>query len=163
MFEDVTGTTQEQPATQGARGRRAYLRRACRDLEAALSAPPAGCPDERARWAREVTSAAARTCDAFAAHISITEGRDGLFEQVRSEAPRLEGALRRLHREHDALSAQLAAGLAQLETSQVETPDEAALRRAREHLTSALAGLSRHRQRGSDLLHQAYDIDIGGE
>ncbi len=152
MSEDAARSPQELPAI---RVRRAHLRRACEELEAALAAPLAGPSDD---WARQVVSAVVRTRQAFAAHVSITEGRDGLFEQVRAEAPRLDGALRRLHREHGDIAAQLAAAGAQL-----ETPDEAALQRAREQLTTVLAGLSRHRQRGADLLYQAYDIDIGGE
>jgi len=33
----------------------------------------------------------------------------------------------------------------------------------RAHGTALLARLARHRQRGADLIHEAYEVDIGGE
>lgn len=151
-MSEGAGYSQQVPTIQG---RRAHLRLACQELEAALAAPPDGRPDD---WARQVASGVVRMRHAFAAHVSITEGPDGLFDQIRTEAPRLDGALRRLHREHGDLAAQLAAIGAHL-----ETPDEVGLQRARDQLNTTLAELSRHLQRGADLLYQAYDIDIGGE
>ncbi|MFF5208657.1 hemerythrin domain-containing protein [Streptosporangium sp. NPDC000396] len=137
------------------RERRVHLRRACHGLEIALAAPLTGRAGD---WARQVAPAVARTREAFAAHISITEGPDGLFDEVRTAAPRLDGMLRQLHREHDDISARLAAA-----EEELRSPEEVDLERLRERLTTVLAVLSRHRQRGADLLYQAYEIDIGGE
>jgi len=33
----------------------------------------------------------------------------------------------------------------------------------RAHGTALLARLARHRQRGADLVHEAYEVDLGGE
>jgi hypothetical protein len=124
-------------------------------LEVALAGPLTGRLDE---WAHQVAPALTRVREAFAAHISITEGRGGLFDQIRGAAPRLGGALSRLRREHR----DIAAGLASAE-EQLGKPGEAALEQAREQLTTVLAGVSRHRQRGADLLYEAYQVDLGGE
>ncbi|MFE3448279.1 hemerythrin domain-containing protein [Nonomuraea sp. NPDC059194] len=137
------------------RMRRAHLHRACGALELALAAPPAGGAHD---WARELAPVVARLREAFAAHVSIVEGPEGLFEEIRVEAPRLDGLLRRLHREHGEITAELAAAEQELSAS-----DEAAMERVRARLTATLSALSRHRRRGADLLYQAYEIDIGGE
>ncbi|MFD1938155.1 hemerythrin domain-containing protein [Nonomuraea mangrovi] len=153
MSDDPVTPPEEELATL--RMRRAHLRRACDELEQALAALSAGPADDRAR---RLAPAVAQVREAFAAHISIVEGPDGLFDEIRAEAPRLEGMLRRLHREHD----DIAAGLAAAEED-LSAPDEAAMARVRERLTAVLVALGRHRQRGTDLLYQAYEIDIGGE
>ncbi|MEU7891920.1 hemerythrin domain-containing protein [Nonomuraea sp. NPDC049152] len=153
MSEDPVTPPEEELSTL--RMRRAHLRRACDELERALAVPPAGRADD---WARELAPVVARMREAFAAHISIVEGPDGLFDEIRAESPRLEAMLRRLHREHD----DIAAGLAAAEED-LSARDEAAMEGVRERLTTVLAALGRHRQRGTDLLYQAYEIDIGGE
>ncbi|MGZ4590341.1 MAG: hemerythrin domain-containing protein [Actinomycetes bacterium] len=137
------------------RARRAYLRRACQELETALAAPLTGRPDE---WLRQVLAAVVFIRQAFEAHIAITEDADGLFNQVLADAPRLEPLVRRLRREHEDISAALATAEQELRTA-----EQAELERAREELTATLAEISRHRQRGADLLYEAYEVDIGGE
>ncbi|MGH8969865.1 MAG: hemerythrin domain-containing protein [Actinomycetes bacterium] len=137
------------------RARRAHLRRSCQGLEAALAAPLA---DRDGAWATELAQALDRLRQALDAHIEITEGPDGLFEQVRADAPRLEPSLRRLHREHGDMRARLAAAAAELAAT-----DDRDLGHLRQRLTASLTQLTRHRQRGADLLYQAYQLDLGGE
>ncbi len=137
------------------RARRARLRRSSQELEAALAAPLVQRPAE---WLARLVPATAAVRDAFAAHISITEARDGLFDQVRGDAPRLDPLLKRLIREHTDIADRLdGAELALRETNDDD------LSRVREHLTETIAALSRHRQRGADLLYEAYHVDLGGE
>lgn len=167
------------------RARRVRLRRSSQELEAALAAPLVQRPAE---WLARIVPATAAVREAFGAHISITEARDGLFDQVRGDAPRLDPLLRRLIREHTEIADRLdgaelvlheavlheaVAGeqatshSAKSEAARSEPPEreagESDLDRVREHLTETLAALSRHRQRGSDLLYQAYHVDLGGE
>lgn len=115
----------------------------------ALAAPQADT------WASDVARAVAVVRSAFATHISIVEGQDGLFAEMLREAPRLAGTLGLLHREHDDITAQLALAKEEL--------DEGALERARERLPATLAKVARHRKREVDLLYEAYETDIGGE
>jgi hypothetical protein len=135
--------------------RRAHLRRACLDLEQALAGAMAGRATE---WAREVAAPVRGLREAFDAHVAITEGLDGLFDQVLADAPRLEPMLRRLHREHVDIATRLAAAQERLATAGQGTPET-----VREQLTVTLDRLLRHRQRGADLLYEAYQQDIGGE
>lgn len=137
------------------RARRAHLHQACQEVEAALAAPLSGRPDE---WLAHLAPAVAGLRQAFDAHISITEADDGLFTQIRGDAPRLEPRLHRLHREHTDIAAALATAEDELRSGD---PDE--LEAARDRLTTTLGALIRHRQRGADLLYEAYEVDIGGE
>jgi hypothetical protein len=152
MSEDAVAPS---PELSVVRAQRSHLRRACQELELALAAPLTGRLDE---WAHQVAPAVVRIREAFAVHISVTEGRSGLFEQIRSDAPRLVPALGRLHREHKDIAAELASAAEELDTA-----GEGSVEQVRERLTTVLAGLSRHRQRGSDLLYEAYQVDLGGE
>jgi uncharacterized protein (DUF3084 family) len=97
--------------------------------------------------------------DAWSAHVSGTEGPGGLWEEVRTDAPRLDGELRRLGREHQAVGAEIEA-LRQDLTEAVD--DEARLANVRERTTALLVRLARHRQRGADLIYEAYQHDVGG-
>ena len=85
-------------------------------------------------------------------HIDITEGPNGLHRELLRTAPRLSGAVARLAREH-ALIRDL-----------VDDPEiEADVDRVRDLGTALLGRLVRHRQRGSDLIYEAYTAEIGGE
>jgi hypothetical protein len=152
MPEDAAATSAELATV---RAHRIRLREASQALEAALAAPLTGRPDG---WVGQVMPAVQRIREAFAAHVSFTEGRGGLFDQIRTDAPRLVTALARLHREH----AEITAGLAAAE-EQLEARGEAGMARVREQLTAALTALSLHRKRGADLLYEAYQVDLGGE
>ena len=137
------------------RARRAELHRAILSVELAL-ARPAARPD----WLAGVSAALASLRLAFGEHVAITEGRDGLFEQILADVPRLEGAVRRLRAEHVDLHDGLSAAVVRLhKASRAPTPAAADLRRA---ILPLLGRFVRHRQRGADLLYEAYEVDIGG-
>ena len=152
MPEDAAATPAELATVRAHRSR---LREASQELEAALAAPLTGRLDG---WVKQVMPAVQRIREAFAAHVSVTEGRGGLFDQIRTDAPRLVTALARLHREHGEITAGLAAA-----EEQLEARGEAGIARVRQQLTAALTALSLHRQRGADLLYEAYQVDLGGE
>ncbi|MGK5738499.1 hypothetical protein [Micromonospora sp. URMC 103] len=121
-------------------------------LARALAVPPG----ER-RWRERVVVRLAPIREDFAAHVRATEGPCGLYAELLAQAPRLERKVRLLTREHAAIAGVLTA----LEYA-AEAPGASAdeLRGLAEHL---LRALSRHRQRGADLLWQAYQTDLGGE
>ncbi|WP_446212809.1 hypothetical protein [Micromonospora sp. IBSANI012] len=121
-------------------------------LARALAVPP-GEP----RWRERVIVHLTPVRRGFAEHVRITEGPAGLYAEVLAQAPRLHRGVRLLTREHAAI----VAALADLQRA-VERPGVCAeeLRRRTDDL---LRALSRHRQRGADLLWQAYQTDLGGE
>ncbi|MDM4722631.1 hypothetical protein QTQ03_24665 [Micromonospora sp. WMMA1363] len=93
----------------------------------------------------------------FAEHVRLTEGPAGRYAELLHHAPRLQRGVQRLVREHAVIVAALD-GLRRAAERPTVTAEE--LRCATEQLVSALA---RHRQRGADLIWQAYQTDLGGE
>ena len=139
------GNPAESTRLQEVGKRRAGLRRTMTGVEEAGSAALAGRPRE---WRANLSPHVDELCDAWESHVSGTEGPGGLWEQIRTDAPRLNGALNRLGREHGKLTSELQALRQSLA---VAGDDEDQLSAAREHVTSVLVQLTRHRQRGADL------------
>ena len=125
-------------------------------LEQALAAPTPGRP---AAWAERVDVALVELSADFAEHVAVTEGSDGLHDALLEAAPRLSNSIHRLAGEHAAIS-----GLVRDLLAQVTPPVAADNIEAIRDLGTALLGrLARHRQRGADLVYQAYEVDLGGE
>lgn len=138
-----------------ARARRAELLAAATALERAL-AVPARDPT----WRDRVQAGTEGLRTAFDHHIAATEGPDGMYADIMNTAPRLKFALDQLVVEHAEMRATigvLAKLTAELDPSDVETID-----RIRVEGTDLLARLVRHRQRGADMVFEAYEQDIGG-
>ncbi|MGW4499567.1 hypothetical protein ACWENR_13280 [Micromonospora sp. NPDC004336] len=123
-----------------------------RALTRALAAPPAG-----PSWRELVLLRLGPVRQGFAEHVRLTEGPAGLYAELLGHAPRLERGVRRLAGEHAALAAAMAA-LHRAAALPEASADDLVERAGR--LARALAG---HRQRGADLLWQAYETDLGGE
>jgi hypothetical protein len=138
------------------RQRRAGLRRTMTEVEEAASAALAGRPRE---WQAQMLPRIDDLREAWTAHVSGTEGPGGLWEQVRTDAPRLDGQLRRMGREHETLGADIDALRRDLSDAGDE---ESRLVDVRERATAILARLTRHRQRGADLIYEAFERDVGG-
>ena len=136
--------------------RRAGLRRTMTEVEEAASAALAGRPRD---WCVKLSPHIDDLREAWASHVSGTEGSGGLWEQIRTDAPRLNGALHRLGREHEHLTSEVEALRQDLADA---GDDEAHLANARERVTALLVQLTRHRQRGADLIYEAYERDVGG-
>lgn len=149
-------STPGQARLEELRRRRAELLESMRALEQALAAP---APGRQARWAEGVRVSLAELSADFGEHIDVTEGPDGLYGDLRTTAPRLSGAVERLTREH-AMIRDLVDNLL-ADASEPETDED--VDNVRDLGTALLATLVRHRQRGSDLVYEAYEADIGGE
>jgi hypothetical protein len=148
----------ESDALEAARARRGDLHRALLDLERAL----AGAARGRAQpWADSVRATLVRVRETFAAHIDVTEGADGLYQEVLAQAPRLSGAVNRLQHEH----ADIASALAEVHDRLDEPMSDADawVESIRDAAITLMGLLVRHRQRGADLVYEAYDVEIGGE
>jgi hypothetical protein len=145
------------------RQRRAELGDSMSALEHALAGP---APGRTTGWAQRVQAALAGLSDDFRAHIDVAEGPDGLHQAVLSTAPRLANAVTRLGRDHQRLRALIDGLLAEvgdLATAPAEPCADAAVDQVRQRATALLRQLVRHRQRGADLVFEAYEVDIGGE
>jgi hypothetical protein len=133
-----------------ARRQHAPLPVSIQTIEHAL-ARPAAEPD----WWHGMGECLTALREAFADHVAVTEGADGLYAELLDHAPRLASGLHVLAQEHAEL------GRAIDEVRQripAATPDD-----LRGQAGELLRGLSRHRQRGADLVYEAYQTDIGGE
>jgi hypothetical protein len=155
----VTPEPEEQEELQTGlerlRQRRAELRDSMRALEQALAAPAPGRLDV---WAERVHVAVVELAGDFTQHIDVTEGADGLYPGLLGAAPRLASAVDGLTREHGEITALVDELLAC-----VRAPAAGAAETTRDLGTALLGRLSRHRQRGADLVYEAYQADIGGE
>jgi hypothetical protein len=141
-----------------AKKRRQTLHDAIVHLEMAISSPAAGrVPD----WSAQVAKDLVGVRDAFEQHVIVTEKPGGLYEEIMERAPRLAGTVKRLQDEHPTIAESVAALVERMEAGEVETdawpPDN-----ARNDLQRMIGAVVRHRQKGADLVWEAYNVDIGG-
>jgi hypothetical protein len=136
------------------RAHRAELREAVGAVREALGAPVA----RGGAWRERVRAALAELAHDFADHIVLTEQEGGLYDNALLRAPRLSTAVDRLRLEHTELRDAISGYLAILEHGGT-TADLPAFR---EEMTVLVGRLVRHRQRGGDLVHEAYHVDLGG-
>jgi hypothetical protein len=124
-------------------------------LELALAVPAAS---GLARWAERVHVALVELSADFREHIDLTEGPDGLYVDLLATAPRLAAAVARLTGEHLEICDLVDDLLGRTSTLSREDVDP-----VRGLGTTLLGLLVSHRQRGSDLVYEAYEFDVGGE
>ena len=146
------------PALGEARKRRQTLHDAIVQLEMAISSPAAG---RVADWSSQVTKDMVGVRDAFDQHVIVTEKPGGLYEEIMERAPRLVGTVGRLQEEHPSIATSVTELLARLEAGGVGS-DDWPLDQARDDLQRLIGGVVRHRQKGADLVWEAYNVDIGG-
>jgi hypothetical protein len=135
------------------RSRRHDLHQAMERLEFAAAGPS----HEPEHWLGSVKAAIVGLKDALDAHVHDVEMPDGLFTEVTGRAPRLAGQVEELENEHLELLHACQRVAEALEEEPVA--DRAKIRR---RVISLLGRLTMHRQRGADLVYEAYNVDIGG-
>lgn len=133
-----------------ARPQRPPLPASIRTVEHVLAGPGAG-----PGWRHGLGECLSALREAFAHHVAVTEGTDGLYAELLDHAPRLARGVHVLTREHATLGRAIDEVRQQLPGA---APDE-----LRGWAADLLRELSRHRQRGADLVYEAYQTDIGGE
>lgn len=149
-----TGGATAVPATalpqspQEVRARREELRAALVELEDALSRP-AGARDQ---WLARVRPDVETMLTTLRSHVEETEADGGMLARLEEDAPWLEGRVKQLRREHVDL-------LARSERLLGNWPDGGA-EDLREEALALLQAVSRHRHAGTDLLYDAYMVDI---
>lgn len=148
----------EKDVREGARRRRAPLREAASDLELAISAPVG----TGSVWRDRVRESLARVQVALKKHVQDTEGPDGLYRELKDDAPRLSNLVNLLAAEHATMRADISDALATLDELPDQLDDDCC-DDVREAVLALLGRISRHRQKGADLVWRAYSVDIGGE
>ncbi|WP_433610508.1 hypothetical protein ACQP2P_41460 [Dactylosporangium sp. CA-139114] len=113
---------------------------------------PVGDPAFETRVSRAV----AQLKEAFAVHVEETEGPGGLYAEMLDDAPRLAPYLSTLVGDHRSVWS----ALDELEGRLSGRHPAEAVRRDADRL---IREVWQHRQRGADLLHEAYETDLGGE
>jgi hypothetical protein len=136
--------------------RRAELREALGDLEQALAAPAAGRAED---WGKAVSVALDQIGADWKTHVQVTEGPGGLHHAIRTASFRLIKAVEALTEEHAAITVEIDELVAQAE----QPCDADAVETIRDSATRLLGHIIKHRQRGADLIYEAYQTDIGGD
>jgi len=159
-FDDTPGVGMQalNPALNDVRLRRAGLKSALSGLELALAAPYAN----RVDWVTQVRDALDAVHEVWSHHIAETEAPAGFLEDIVTESPRLSTPASRLRREHVEILSTIVRGEATLITPPDDASYDAWAEDVRVELTALLAALARHRQRGADLVYEAYAVDLGG-
>jgi hypothetical protein len=137
--------------------RRADLRDALVAVEQAISRPAVGREPE---WTKGVVLRLEDLAHAIDEHVEITERPEGLYDEISTKAPHLATKIDRLREEHPVLRDRTQALLTKLQT--VTIGPAWPLDEARDDLQRLLGQIVRHRQLGSDLVWEAYNLDIGG-
>jgi len=136
------------------RRRRAELREAMTELEGALAAAATG---RAVVWGERVHDALLAVADDWGEHVVVTEGPGGLHEAIMAASVRLANGVDALAAEHEVIAADIAAAVAATEAPVTEYDVDG----IRDQAVALLVRLARHRQRGADLIYDAYALDLG--
>ena len=147
------------PALEAAKRRRATLHDTIVHLEESISSPAAG---RIAEWTEQVSKEMTGVRDAWEQHVIVTEKPGGLYEEIMERAPRLAGNIHRLQGEHPSIGEAVEAMVSKLGSMEIGTPEGWSLEAARDDLQRFIGLVVKHRQRGADLVWEAYNVDIGG-
>lgn len=131
-----------------ARTRRHALGESLTALESAVASPSAA-----EGWLSGVSDCMSELRLAIEEHIETTEGRGGLLEEIVDLAPRLSNEVRLIEVDHQ----RILEALEEAEGAILGSTDPKAIRN---RVMSLLPQLSLHRQRGADLVYEAYNVDI---
>ena len=145
------------------RRRREALLQAVVGLEDALAGPIGDHERWRLRVAMAVDHAVARISE----HVTQTEGPGNILDEILAIAPRLERRVEQMKLDHENLEKaadRLALAVADLATSDddltaADAEDNAIA--VRNHAVDVMGQIARHRQRGADLIYEAYQVDLG--
>jgi len=160
-FDDLragAATRSPAPELDDVRLRRAGLKAALSGLELALAAPAGN----RQAWVEGVRDGLRVLREVWTRHIVETEAPGAFLDELVAEAPRLSTPASRLRREHSEILASIVRSDKRLDMPQGGDDYEIWVDIVRTELTSLLVALAKHRQRGADLVYEAYDVDIGG-
>lgn len=131
-------------------------RRGLRSAAAALEAAALGPTEDAQAWAKAVLPALGDVRRAWVHHTEFTESADGLFAEIIEQAPRLMHAVRNLEAEHDTVLA----AIGDCENATLDATRGSGTDAAATCVTELLAAIVRHRDRGAQLVYDAYTVDV---
>jgi hypothetical protein len=147
MAENNNG---QSDALKGAAAKRVKLKQALSQVEVAAAAPFAG-----EGWQEELLRTLEDLRLALLDHIREVEAHDGLLAEMTAQAPRLANQIAHVRDEHPGLCIQVAQVIMSVQNN--SNVDD-----LRAEVLETLTAVARHRQKGSDLVYEAYSVDIGG-
>ncbi len=150
--------TMEKKIREGARKRRGPLRDAACALERAIASPLGAGP----QWCHRVHARVADVGAALENHVVEVDGPCGLWDEFRVHTPRLNHMMDVLTAEHADLR-QMITQLLEDVSRLADAASKEDLATLRERGLSLLGRIARHRQKGADIIYEAYSVDIGGE
>jgi hypothetical protein len=124
------------------------------EFENAL-ASPAGLTDS---WVQEVRERLIDVTAAFQRHVDQSEGTGGLLQEMLMVAPHLAPGVTRSKRDHQEILVELKG----LSTVIDQSDDEHLVGDVRARGMVLLQHITAHRQRGADLIYDAYSVDVEG-
>lgn len=142
-------------ALDAAKTRRTALHTAMVEVENAAQAPT-----KSQFWRAMLFAALDDLSVALEEHIATVDAPGGIIDRVTADAPRLDAAGRRLTNDHEPLRRQVAEAINAVRAADSPPSDED-VDTIHEIILELIGALSRHRQRGSDFVWEAYDVDIG--
>ncbi len=149
--------SQGPEAFDRSRAHRRGVQKACVELEHAL-ARPVGKNSQQ--WSADTAARFRDLADAFRHHAEQSEGPDGLLREIVESAPRLTHAVDQVKEEHEDLLAEMA----RLEAMTADDDARSNLDEIRKDALQLRQDIEGHRQRGADLIYEAYSVDVeGGE
>ena len=148
--------TAESEALSEAREAREALGVAADLLEEFLAKPGAD-----PQWTMRVADSLQGLQHAFQAHCDEVEADDGLLPQLQRDAPRLSNTIKRMEREHVTIGRAIEQAAELIAECGGDCGTDA-VESIRERAVDVLRAISRHRQKGADLVYEAYNVDIGG-
>lgn len=138
--------------------RRGELHASADAFSQALSQPYQG---REAEWLRVSNQALRLLRQDIEEHVATTEGGSGIHQEIMELAPRLANMISRLSADHEVLLDRTSTMVAMFQSA-LTTPIDLVVAALREEGTVVVDLLTRHRQRGADLVYEAYAFDIGG-
>jgi hypothetical protein len=139
--------------------RRESLLQAVIGLEDALASPLG----DKEKWRLRVAMATHHASARIEEHVTQTEGAGHILEEIRSVAPRLDRRVEQMLVDHETLQKaahDLQTAVATLEVvDDEEAADQAIV--VRNKAVEMMGLIARHRQRGADLVYEAYHVDLG--
>jgi hypothetical protein len=155
----VTTDRPDEAAIERSRQHRGGVRHACLDLEEALARP---ATQDTERWLADVATQVRELTEAFRRHMAQSEGPGGLLAEIVEVAPRLAHAVAKVKDEHEVLFCEMERLLSFVAICDPKHADY--FNTVRGDALRLLHDVAAHRQRGADLIYDAYSIDVeGGE
>jgi hypothetical protein len=132
---------------------RSELATAMQRVEVAAAAPVG-----KESWVTDLRESLQQLEIAWDHHRIEMQTPTGLLQRVTDEAPRLQRAVSDMRDEQMGIATTITAAIEMVTAAGAEAdPDP-----LREAAIEIFVAVSRHRQRGADILYEAFDVDIGG-